>query len=372
MFSILALGMLLSIAFSSVARACQVPVFRYALERWLASDYRLQVLHLQPFEKLSVPKHVNIKVEYYRADQLTEAQQWSINGLDKINFYPSHILSAPHLDHPVLIEKTTPENWHALIDSPVRTAIKEKLLSGESAVFVQILSGDKQRDARVHQLLETALAKAQKSIKLPDGVINPDEIAEAQSKGEVNFDDVLRSKVPLKISFAIVTLDPNEPAEQGFYKILLQGRDLSQFPDASFIAPIFGRGRCLNLIPVSKISEDIIISQCQYLCGACACSVKSENPGFDLLFNADWDAHLVDSTIILDKSLPDLTGTGDFISSEDTDSTSVPEPDIPTIPTNNQRSTLSTYLVSGEYILAAIVLVIIGSSFYLYRRNTKR
>ena len=36
---------LLTIALASVAIACQVPVFRYALERWPADNYELVVLH---------------------------------------------------------------------------------------------------------------------------------------------------------------------------------------------------------------------------------------------------------------------------------------------------------------------------------------
>jgi len=358
------------ILFTLSTQACQVPVFRYALERWQADKYRLQVVHDKPLVKptaefleqlkaegAAASYSLNLSVEVYDSTKLTEAQQWSIIGLDDIESFPAHILTAPdalEIPEPILTEGTSESSLKSLTHSPVREQIIKQLVSGDSAVFIHLLSGDTEKDAKTRKLLDASLLSAQESIKLPDGVIKPDEVAAAQAKGEIDFDDVLRSTIPLKISFSVVTLDPKDPAEQSFIKILLNGATPEQLPESSIIAPVFGRGRCLGLIPSSKLTEKVILEKCNYLCSACACSVKSENPGFDLILQTNWDEKLANSSVIPDRELGELTGTGDFLNA---DPASIKDQPLEEVDYNSHHGSNPT---KSEHSLNPIILTIIA------------
>ena len=54
--------------------------------------------------------------------------------------------------------------------------------------------------------------------------------------------------------------------------------------------PVFGRARALASMKGSTIDLDLIEETSRFLCGACSCQVKAQNPGFDLLAMAQWDS----------------------------------------------------------------------------------
>lgn len=58
------------------------------------------------------------------------------------------------------------------------------------------------------------------------------------------------------------------------------------------IVPVFGRGRALEVIPAKQLSESLVTDLTQFLCAACSCQVKEQNPGFDLLLDVDWELNL--------------------------------------------------------------------------------
>ena len=378
----------LSLLLSSFALSCQVPVFRYALERWQADKYRLQVIHKKPLvrgpqdlidqaksQSEANPSTLNLEIETIDANALTEAEQWSIPGLEMIETFPSHVLTAPddlNITEPILLANTTKSSLGALMQSPARSEIIKRLLNGDSTVYLHILSGDKSKDQAVRKILDEALIEAQKSISLPEGVIRPDQIAEAQSQGEIDFEDVLRSSVPLKIAFTVLSLDPNSPEEQEFIKILLKGKSMTQLPESSFIAPIFGRGRCLGLIPASKVSKTIIIDQCQYLCNACACSVKSQNPGYDLVMQANWDKQIADSTVIIDKDLPELTGTGDFLSDDPPRKENQPSAQSENMVHSREPHTIQSSLKRNLIIATGMISLLLLAGLIYYKRSNKQ
>lgn len=53
--------------------------------------------------------------------------------------------------------------------------------------------------------------------------------------------------------------------------------------------PVFGRGRILEPLIGKGIHEGNVLEHSTYLCGACSCEVKDQNPGIDLLMAANWD-----------------------------------------------------------------------------------
>jgi len=55
-------------------------------------------------------------------------------------------------------------------------------------------------------------------------------------------------------------------------------------------------------------AEEIIAERSDYLCGACQCSIKEENPGIDVVMNVSWAEHMLDGMVIKEKKLPPLAG----------------------------------------------------------------
>ena len=56
-------------------------------------------------------------------------------------------------------------------------------------------------------------------IEIPEGVVGPGELDRVAS-GEVDVEDVLRSTIPLKISFDVIRIDSNDPNEKIFSRLL--------------------------------------------------------------------------------------------------------------------------------------------------------
>jgi hypothetical protein len=84
--------------------------------------------------------------------------------------------------------------------------------------------------------------------------------------------------------------------------------DLREFNDPIAI-PIYGRGRAHFGLVGGGINPQMVEETGQFLCGACSCQVKDENPGVDIVMAVDW-AHQVHGTAMPPIVLPELTGIG--------------------------------------------------------------
>ena len=359
--------LLLFLVLSIQTFACQVPVFRYALERWQSDQFRLQLitqgappadleknlLDLQT-ELTSPSSSLNLTLEVLDLNKLKPNQQLAVVGLEKIQSYPTFLL------HP-------PESWNnpspfvfpgdqstlqSILDSPLRHRIKNNLLQGESIVWVLIEGSDQAANEAIHQLLQQSLKRAQEEIELPDGVIQADQIGKV-----VDLENVLRSSVPLKISFKIERLKQNDPAEQALLKILTANRPIP--PGEPLVVPIFGRGRTPAPLPGSRITSERILDACKYLCGACSCQVKSGNPGYDLLIKANWQEKLQSGLVVIEKELPSVLPS---LNDQSQETQSLPLHDTGNIGSSNK------FLIA----LAILAILALGiGSFVLLKRSAK-
>jgi hypothetical protein len=89
--------------------------------------------------------------------------------------------------------------------------------------------------------------------------------------------------------------------------------DLGDYRDEPIAFPVFGRGRVLQPLIGAGLTLDNVMFDSSYLCGACSCQVKEENPGIDLLVAAAWDAALRGSEVIIEKTLPPLEGAAALV-----------------------------------------------------------
>ncbi len=297
-----AILILFFVAIASTAVACNIPVFRYALERWRPDLCELIVFHdgqLAPAEEKFVRdlesatiEHdglANAKIIRVNLDAKTETGQptesfrslWdTVNGDDAIGL-------------PCLIVRTklgrgqTINHWRGsledarrvnLLDSPVRKELNQRLLRGDSVVWLLLKSTDKQRSQAARHLLEKSFEQLQSQVKLPEGIGLPGS--------------ELHSEVPLLVKFSLLEIDPSDQQEQFLTKLLTGFEPQAVAEGEPLLIPVFGRGRALEVIPARDLNENLIENMTVYLSGACSCQVKAQNPGFDLLMTADWDTQL--------------------------------------------------------------------------------
>lgn len=254
---------------TATAWACQVPVFRYALERWEPGLYQVRAP-----EEVTVDALANVEVE--KAEGVAQLEL----------YFPSRLRQAS--ETPIWSAPMNAENVRVMLDSPVRQELKKRLLAGESAVWLLLESGDAAKDDAAAKTVEEGLLAAQEKLKLPDGVITQDEAKDPARRRENA--DVLQSDLELKIEFSTMRVSRGNAEEQALIAMLMHLEpDLGDYVNEPMVFPIFGRGRAIEPLIGKGIHADNIFEASAYLCGACSCEIKEQNPGIDLLMTADWD-----------------------------------------------------------------------------------
>ena len=285
--------------------ACQVPVFRYAFERWNPANYRLLVLTKDKDETLQAavdslltkgPSKPALDVEVVvmsEGENPLHDQLWKAHGVEgeplAVTFYPQ---TATQIGGQIAhLGSASKSQLQGLVDSPVRAEIAKRLCQGESAVWVLLESGDEAKDRLARETLETQLASDAEWLKLP----TPEEL-------EIQPEVLDQVKVKLKVAFSVISVSRTDSKEQFLIDCLLNSEsDLRDF-DEPIVFPIFGRGLVLYALVGKGISADTIRAASSFICGPCSCQVKEQNPGFDLLMNFDWEAAI--GTTMISQPIP--------------------------------------------------------------------
>jgi len=302
----------------STILACSVPVFRYALERWRSDNYVVVVFHhgalddtnrkllaaMAP-DPLVSPQVANIELktvdlennpekgvlEYWKKIQSTTKAD-ARKGPWMMVFYPKTTGNP----NPVWSGPLTKASAGLVIDSPKRREMARRLLKGDSTVWLFLESGNKAKDAAAEKMLQTRIAKLQKTLKLPD--IKQEDIA----AGLLNIE-----KSQLKLKFSALKISRADAAEDVFIKMLLASEsDLAELKEP-MVFPVYGRGRFMPALVGKGINEANLTEVAQFLTGPCSCQIKRQNPGTDLLAAVNWES-LIQPQINVDRELPPLTG----------------------------------------------------------------
>ena len=365
----------LAVLASAITEACQVPVFRYALERWPADHYELVVFrgeHPYSFDHFELG--ANISMSQMEVGEMSDTDRAIYGDVTLSDDQPLARLFYPRetgFEDPIWEGPPTKENLRRIINSPVRKAIVEKLLSGTSAVWLIFETGDAAKDEKLELQLREQLAAVASEIEIPEGVVGPGNLDRVAS-GEADMEDVLRSEIPLKIQFDTLRLDPSSPEESIFtalFKPLLTPAR-EAFPGEPIAVPVFGRGRTIDGIPAPVLDREIVAAACSYICGACSCEVKRENPGIDLLFAVEWDNALEGNSAIAVKSLPPLAGAGDIAG---------PQPKIvldeavdpPPPPDTPDTTEAPKPILVKMWVLIAVLATVLGVATVLIMAKTR-
>jgi hypothetical protein len=204
---------------AAAVRACNVPVFRYALERFQSDPFEFVIYHRGP---LGEEAKAAVDAMQKLASDSSSALQLQVRLVDLAApakpAAPPDPKAAPASKPPADAPPPSPQppadavlpwlmvvppgdeqasplwsgpfraaDLRALLDSPARRTLAERLLKGDSAVFVLLESGRRAADEAAEQLLRKTLANMEKSLQLPP-----------QDDDAGNPDNQLRSKVPLR------------------------------------------------------------------------------------------------------------------------------------------------------------------------------
>jgi hypothetical protein len=278
---------ILLLAFSFFAAplgACNVPVFRYALEHWSPDTYQALVFHRGPLtaEQQAVVAElemaaggVNLSVRTIDLAHETDAVLPEAAHLPWLVVrYPA----ATAIAEPVWSGPLQAGAVPALTDSPARREIRRRLLEGESAVWVLLDGGTAAADGAAETLLRSQLGNLQQTMKLPERTEAPEDHVEGEEQ------------LPVRLAFSALRVRRDDPAEALLVRLLLHSEPDLAGRREPMIFPIFGRGRILYALVGAGISEGNLRETAAFLTGACSCRVKKETPGIDLLLPDNWHA----------------------------------------------------------------------------------
>jgi hypothetical protein len=236
-------------------RACDTPVYRFALDNWPADSYRATVLHRGPLssaeqrlvEQLTAgAKSANLTVQVINGDAPDPARELDLADGPVLVVSPPASATNPTVPWSV---RLSVDAVAGLLDSPVRRQAASRLQGGE-IVWLLLESGRRADDDAAAKLI-------------------------ADNGPAVPPSSVLR-------------LRRDDPAEQVLVRILLGSEpDLAGRADPMAF-PVFGRGRLLYALVGAGITAENVRRAAAFLGGDCSCTVKRDNPGTDLLLTADW------------------------------------------------------------------------------------
>lgn len=292
-----AIAALIVLTSTSIVAACNIPVFRFALERWRADSCELIVFFEQPLspadetliselELSSTLKGGHANLNVLRVD-VSQTKDQELQDLWVATKQKTNLILPAAVVRSLKGKGQAINHWHgslqelkaaSLLSSPARSELLRRLQEGDSVVWLMIQSSEEKRNKAARDTLNTQCKQLPKSIQLPEGIGLPGS--------------ELYSEIPLLLQFSVLEIAPDDPAEQYLIR-QISGLKFDAFRNGDpLIVPVFGRGRALEVIPADQLNADLIHELTEFLCGACSCQVKEQNPGFDLLLMTDWNLAL--------------------------------------------------------------------------------
>ncbi len=304
--------MVLFVLVPSSTFACSVPVFRYAMERWPADYYEAVLIHRGQLtqdqkqlldelrqEDSQTGDFLNQNILELDITTTTEEKVKSLLMREELPetlpvlvlWYPWHKGRTP----PIWQGELTPSTVAALLQSPTRQKLAERLIEGQTTVWIFVESGNADKDQAALQLLEQELETATQELKE-----QAESIPEELGVPEITY------------SFSILPVSRSDPNERMLLTLLLNSEpDLDEYSDKPVIFPVFGRGRALYALIGEGITSDNIRETIAFLVGPCGCEIKMMNPGMDILMAANWDAaamRFYEEFYETYNEVPELTG----------------------------------------------------------------
>ncbi len=361
--------------------ACEIPVFRYALECWQPSAYEGVVFHKGPLDEDTkrLLTWLNTRAANLNL-RLVNAEESIPTGVEKIWAaqhprelpwlvvrypYPSSQDAQRHgpvtdmgdtwtvASSTVWEGPLTSNHLHRVIHSPARERISRDILSGISCVWVLVESGKPEVDAAKRDFLEGHLKTIKEGVRLPE--VSHAWVAEERMAGAV----------PLKVDFSVISLSRQDSAEEVFLHLLLRSQPgLAQHAEVPVAFPVFGQGRAIWPLVGDQINTGMVDNAIAFLLGFCSCEIKELNPGFDLLMDVDWYGS-VTNRLTAPAAPPELVSVASV--AEQVDAPAAPAPASESAPVEASRAARFPRGVTTTLIVLA--LAVLAGGLWIMRRG---
>ena len=372
--------------FQIMTFACDVPVFRYALERWERDLYKVFVIHYGELQGIDKARFEEIKKSTIGFGGHTNLVTFNVdlsNENEANNFYttyptlknikpkdkPQMVLLYPNITqvyYPVWQGDLNEGNISDLLNSEATGELMKGILQGYSATFLLMESGEKNKDEQAAQEVQKAMKKLKDKLEIPEGIVQSDgEVTggklTAYEAASIDPSNVLKSGIPLKIDFHMVRM-PKNSSNPIFRAILAKVFKMDSKEEEPRLFAFFGRGRLLGPMVGDEITVKHISQLSAYLCSACSCQVKRQNPGMDFLTTLNWSSYLEGSEVVVDKTLPPLIGVLDISQSQETKDEEV------AVDTENKKLGPSPVMRNTAFTVAALMFFILGGTFIMRKK----
>jgi len=280
---------------TSVAMACETPVYRYAMYRWQPAPYEVYFFHDQPaseqdqrvqkmlteFERGSDARAnvacipVNIAEDSELTSVPPDVKKAWLEREDKQ--LPCYFISTPY-GAGISFEQLDEAKVESLVESPARKSLAAQLETGKLGVFV-MLGGKDAAENEATEAILNALVEEVREGKLSLYVSPADAPAESEpATAKSDFD------------LGFIKINRDEPEEQWLVRSLLAMEPDLPNEERPMIFLVYGRARALLPYIGKGITRENLIREIEFISGACSCTVKEQNPGIDLLVRYDWDS----------------------------------------------------------------------------------
>ena len=339
--------LLLAAAFTAIhAHACSIPVFRYALDRWQADPFAIEISAADAKDE-AVARFLR---------NLTDSSPLNLMPTRSQDEGPSR-LTFPHAAPdatPAWSGKLDGTTLPRITDSPARAEVVKRILAGETGVWVLVESGQKNADDRADATLEKRLRYLENVAQIPP--IDPNDPASQLGSGPA-----------LRVKFSVLRIKNGDEAEKPFTAMLAGPNGTMENANGPWLALVFGRGRVLGAWSAEGFGDEQIDEACLFLLGACSCEVKRMNPGWDLLVNVDWNETLhamgIPPTPSADLQKPKTAALKPDGAKPEPAKTDAPQPETVTIAAAQQPA--PRQFGFSPAAIAAAVLLVLGSALAL-------
>lgn len=294
------------------ARACDTPVFRYAMSNWAPAPYHVfYVYEGQSSEQddvanrrlktwsegtENVPPANLLFQPVDRADaklteQLPGIVREACEAIEKDDL-PRHLVYTPW-GEPLSSQRLDEAAIEAMFHSPARDQLAAMLDQGKTAVLLMIPGADPAENDRVEKVVNGLLEDARAGRVTPGSLldlptVSPDDVSSAREAGSA-----ATGEGP-SLELGLIRVDRQDPAEQWLVRSLTAlESDLTEYIAQPMIYFVFGRGQVMPPYVGAGITAENLRAEVGFVCGPCSCTVKQENPGGDLPMQWDWDATAV-------------------------------------------------------------------------------
>lgn len=252
--------------------ACDTPVYRYAITRWPAASYDVVVFNDGNLADTVRQSLVGLEEDIGKTEPAANLQITSVDVREPIPpefagvspSYRSERLPVAVLCYPQegggrrVIWHGPPDSvaFTGLLESPARREVARRLIAGTPGVWVMVNSGRPEQDDPAARRLA-------------------------------------------RLGLSVVRVSRTDPGERFFLSMLLNSEpDLTAVSGEPIVFPTFGRGRVLYALVGRGITDENVATADAFMRGPCACEVKEQNPGIDMLMAADWDRAYEDGEAI--------------------------------------------------------------------------